>query len=284
MGGTRNGRLTARFEAMRLRPEFPCTAIDWSLDDAAITSLHSHEVCELGLCHAGSATYLLGGRVAPVHAGSIVLLPPGVAHYSRSRPGTRSRWTYVFLDAPRLFAGLAPPALVQPPPDLAQVLPPDSDPPLAALLRALIEALADRRPWRDELARGLALAVLARWRRGAEAGVPAARRHAIPARLAPALRLIEGDGPRPTVPDLAAACGCGERQLRRLVREAFGVGPLELVRQRRCQRARLLAQQPGHSVAAAAETVGYRDAGTFRRAHRHFFGCAPRAVGRMPGR
>lgn len=83
-----------------------------------------------------------------------------------------------------------------------------------------------------------------------------------------------------TVPDVAAAVGVSVRTLQDTFRRYRGVTPLEFLRARRLEvaRVRLLQPEEGTTVSAVAASVGFIHAGRFAAEYRRRFGESPAAT------
>jgi len=92
-------------------------------------------------------------------------------------------------------------------------------------------------------------------------------------------RIIRGRAGRFTASDLAAELGVGERQLRRRVVAAVGLGPKRLARLARAQAA-LAGLRRGRGWAEVAQDLGYADQSHLIREIKAFTGRTP---GRLPG-
>ncbi|MCC9192131.1 helix-turn-helix domain-containing protein [Arthrobacter sp. zg-Y916] len=92
------------------------------------------------------------------------------------------------------------------------------------------------------------------------------------------LRTIEArfTDPEFTTAELAAAAHLSVRSVQALFAEA-GTSPAAEIRRVRLEHARTLLEQ-GHAVQAACLASGFLDPGTFGRAFRQRFGCAPSQV------
>lgn len=74
-----------------------------------VESLHFHNHMEIGYCYYGEGEMLIGDQVIPFREGTCTMIPRNIPHTTKSRPGTLSRWEYIFADveglADRIFAG-----------------------------------------------------------------------------------------------------------------------------------------------------------------------------------
>jgi AraC-like DNA-binding protein len=84
----------------------------------------------------------------------------------------------------------------------------------------------------------------------------------------------------PGIAELVRLAGCSPATLGRAFRSALGVAPLEAIRLWRIERAALLLERGGTTVAAAAAQIGWRHPDVFARAFRASYGLSPRAAAR----
>lgn len=73
------------------------------LPESEIYSLHYHNVCEVGLCRCGSGLWLVGDTVTAIHGGDVVIVPPGVHHYSKT-VGDPCMCEFIYFDEERLLS------------------------------------------------------------------------------------------------------------------------------------------------------------------------------------
>ncbi|MDO9418446.1 AraC family transcriptional regulator [Pararhizobium sp.] len=78
-----------------------------------------------------------------------------------------------------------------------------------------------------------------------------------------------------TVDGLAASLGTNRNTLNRAFNQAFGVGPITWLRQRRCDVAAQLLRDTTESVLNIALTVGYGDPNNFSTAFRRIYNAGP---------
>jgi AraC-like DNA-binding protein len=95
--------------------------------------------------------------------------------------------------------------------------------------------------------------------------------------VAHAVRLLFGEAP-PSVTELARRIGWSRQHLRRVFEEHVGVGPKELARVARLQRAVAEVQRGRVSLADAAARVGYFDQAHMARDFRALVGMTPLSV------
>jgi AraC family transcriptional regulator len=178
----------------------------------------------------------------------------------------------VVLDAAAVPAGLGPEYGLE-------------DPPLAALVRALVDE-AERGGREPLAAETLACAVAVRLaaRAGDRRAGGAPRERLRPAELRRvAERAAAGLGERLRLADLAAAADLSPFHFARAFRATVGESPHAWVMARRLERARE-ALRAGEPPAAVATALGFADQAHLTRAFRRRFGCTPGSVARAARR
>jgi AraC-like DNA-binding protein len=243
--------------------------------------VHCHDVLELGLCRAGSGTYLVADKAFRFRAGDLLVIGPSEPHYSQSDRGTTSAWTYLHVDPVQVLAGVPDPERVQVTAPLAgtefpNALSAATHPVLTQLVSELFAAVRTRAPgWRAEV-RGLLLILLARLHRLPGRSVSEVEPSGA-GRLLPALAVMSEHFVHPPgIPALARACGLGETTFRRHFAAAFGHGPKEhLVRLRLAHAAAAL--QRGEDVTSAASAAGFTALSAFHQQFRARYGVTPKA-------
>lgn len=260
--------------------DFPLRAVGWDMPDHRIRDLHAHEALELGYCHAGSGSFLIGGTMAAFRAGTCVIVAPGTLHRARSDAGSTSRWTFCWLDAARLLAGRgAPQRLLRSGQLAGPRFPALCDPTAQPVLSSLFAALAAEATGRAdrEVLRGLVWAALAACHRlpgGGGGGADAVGLQ----RLGPALAAIQADPAAvPPIAALARRCRLSPATLRRAFHRVIGCSPRDFALRLRVQHAAELLRHDGMSVTAAALASGFASANGLARRFRAVLGTSPRA-------
>jgi len=229
--------------------------------------------------------------VMPFQAGDIVVIMPGEIHLAQSVTGTVSQWHWVYFDPARLlYPATGNPALA----DFSRfhgaafrnVIGPAAQPELVRLVRAVVEAGLDSRPFRRE--RLLALLCL----------FAAELQNAFPDLLAPTPASAGGAaGPRPEqlrrldtafhylnrhyqeplrIGRLAALCHLSPPQFRRRFRQAAGRSPLAYLQQVRIGMAMAELRRGGRPVGDIALACGFPTLSSFNRQFKRQTGRAPR--------
>lgn len=104
-------RVVTEYRSYYLPMQFPVLLLSgdyWKISDIPSGSLHFHNCLEIGLCHSDSGTLEINGDKQSFHAGDVTILPRNVPHTTYSTPGTRSHWSYLFLDPRSCFTIFSP--------------------------------------------------------------------------------------------------------------------------------------------------------------------------------
>lgn len=232
---------------------------------------HVLDFHELLLVEDGRATVTLNGARSELRGPAAMLTGPGDVRRVEVHGPLRLRLVVFADDAlQRLGAGVSPGRL----PHGVVALPPD---PIRARVCELADLMAGeiRRPWDDSALMLDALLAQLVVLLGRPAGTMAdARRR--PALLVALERLLERrfrEEHRASA--YAAMLGVTPDHLSAVIRAHDGVSAKTVIQRRVMREAVRLLRTTNHSVAAIAETLGYRDPGHFARAFRRATGVAP---------
>ncbi len=104
-------RTVVEYRSYYLPMPFPVLLLSgdyWKISDVPSTRLHFHNCLEIGICHSDSGILEVAGQQLSFRAGDITVLPRNVPHTTYSTPGTRSHWSYLFLDPKELLQPFLP--------------------------------------------------------------------------------------------------------------------------------------------------------------------------------
>jgi len=90
---------------------FPIVILDgdiWRISDRPSGVLHFHNCIEIGICQSDSGILELKNATYPFSSGDITLIGSDVCHTTYSTPGTKSKWSYLFVDFEQLLAPYFP--------------------------------------------------------------------------------------------------------------------------------------------------------------------------------
>ena len=257
----------------------------WKISDLPGSRLHFHNCLEIGICHTESGFIEIFGETIPFQAGDVTVIPRNVSHTTYSRPGTESRWSYLFLDPQELFRNMLPTAWKSF--DLSDYIYSDYQPifsqekypQLHQLAMVVVKELEDQKPSYQLSVKGLLLSFYIEVIRiqsekqngGGAEGVPAKtkkEKQEIDNTLviAPALDYIEENYAQQfTIEYLADLCHWSPTHFRRVFHEIMGTSPLDFVNSTRIAKACNLLRGTEDSVLDISETVGFRSISSFNR-------------------
>lgn len=251
--------------------------------DAPIRRLHVHECLEVGLCHAGSGLFVVGGKVLPFRAGDVSIITEHEPHFARSSPGTRSDWTWLWFDPVTLLAG-GPPVTArflssQPISgagfrNLFALADPGSP---KVMVEELIGELSRREAGWEMAARGLIVALLCRVHRRAMPANSVATPGGFQ-RIGPALDYLASHSAGEVDPvAVAALCGMSLTHFRRRFRSVMGRSPHQYLLELRVGAAAAALQDGRRRITEVAFDSGFGTLSGFDRAFQKVLGMSPRA-------
>ena len=233
-----------------------------SLPIDEISSLHYHNVCEVGLCRCGSGLWVVGDCATVIHAGDVMIVPPGVHHYSKV-VGQACRCEFIYFDENELLknCGIDKTMTRRLPKNISTVI---NDPKNQQYLRAMIETRDDIEA---ALWYGLFLKNLPDYISLPE--FPA------DSQLTPAMQRIMLSYSEPlTLDDLAAECGLCQSWFVKRFRQEFGYSPIDFLNDFRVR----IAAQLLRSNMSITEIADFSGFGSPSDLYRHFkkkFKCSP---------
>ena len=249
-----------------------------------INTMLSTRELEVGFCHSGSGILVVEGKVIPFKAGSVSVVGNGAVRMSRSHVGTRSLWSWIFIDHHRLLAGMPDgrELLAQDPfssPDFPYIFPQQEYPRMCETVHRIMDELKSRRyAYRAEV-KGLASAFIASLLRTCQNMKPGSdsEQHPNIDRLAPVLTYMANNYSEPIdIEDLAAQCNLSQTHFYRVFKTAFGQTPRQYLTQLRISMAMALLSHSYESISQVAFAVGFESINTFNRSFRKAVGTAPR--------
>ena len=268
---------------IELDGRFPLYAsAPWEQNDAPIRHLHVHSCLELGVCFAGSGIFVVGEKVLPFAAGDVSFIGPREPHLAQSAPGTRSRWTWIYLDPARLVRGDNANALDASPfcgADFPNIWSASEHPALNGAVQRLCHELQAGEEGCEDVCRATVWELMARVRRafGSVGNGETAGRGGDFERLAPALERLTGrlDAPASGA-ELARLCNLSEAHFRRLFRANMGRSPYDYALDWRIRMAAAMLQSSSKSILHVAQDAGFVSLSSFNRCFLKTFGVSPR--------
>ncbi len=252
------------------------TGSDWTISDVLSKRMHFHNCLEIGFCHEHSGFMIIDGQRIPFCAGDIFLIPRMIPHTTCSDTGTRSRWSYLFVDIEgmtgrtekRLYPGIR---LERDPDDR---------------LRFLCECLLDEcmRPVGDrDLIRIYFSALQLEYARfaGQIEQIDHKEDHFS---IRPALRFMDAHYNSDVGMDsLAEMCHMSPAHFRRSFQETMGTSPLKYLNQLRIRKACMMLSIGNDSILNIAAEVGIPSISSFNRNFLKETGRSPREYRQSAG-
>ena len=232
------------------------------IPDEDITFLHYHNLCELGMCRCGSGLWMVGDSVTAIHPGDIMIVPPGVHHYSRE-VDKGCRCEFIYFDEEQLLevCGIQASVSKRLPKNYPSVI---RDENTRFILRSMIET-------RDVAESALWYALFLK-RLPEDNLLPELPEDE---QLAPAMQRILLSYAEPlTVADLAAECGLCPSWFAKQFKKEYGSTPIEFLNKFRVKVAIQLLRG-NLSITDVAARSGF---GSPSDLYRHFMkecGCPP---------
>ena len=248
-----------------------------------VESLHFHNHMEIGYCYYGEGEMLIGDQVIPFREGTCTMIPRNIPHTTKSRPGTLSRWEYIFADveglADRIFAGkrIMRDRAVRLLNGTAYVLEAGENEEISRLIRAILKEMEERDWFYQEKAGScLDALLLAAARMTTRRTEPVVMEEAGISQLAPALDYISKRYDQPLkIGELAEVCYLSESHFRKLFREKMNMTPTDYMSLVRVQVACEMLNKTEKSILEIGQAVGFPSLSTFNRNFRKIMGISP---------
>lgn len=257
----------------------------WKISDIPSQRLHFHNCLEIGICHSDSGHLELFGEPIPFKAGDVTAIPKNMPHTTYSTPGTRSHWTYIFLDSRELFRNILPPSWgkfdlsIHTFRNFQPIFSRNQHPQIYTLATAAARELEQQKPGYQFSATGLLLALYIEIQRIQQLKSASAKGNNTSDRkkdtrqeadnallIAPALDYIEENYMQQfSIGYLADLCHWSPTHFRRVFRDIMGMSPLDLVNNTRISKACNLLRNTDDSILNISEKVGFRSLSSFNR-------------------
>lgn len=257
----------------------------WRISDVPSGRQHFHNCLEIGICHSDSGFMEFFGEPFPFRAGDVTVIPMNVPHTTYSTPGTRSHWTYIFLDSQELFRHLLPPAwekfgiyshAFQ---DYHLIFSRGEYPNIYTQATAAVQELEEQNFGYQLSVTGLLLSLyvevlriqLSKYNDTASSRTSEHREDTkqeadYALLIAPALDYIEKNYMQQfSIDYLADLCHWSPTHFRRVFREIMGMSPLDFVNNTRIAKACNLLRSTNDSILNISEAVGFCSLSSFNR-------------------
>jgi len=255
------------------------------MDDAPIVSLEYHDTLEIGQCHEGNGIFVVGNKVLPFRAGDVSVIAPGEIHFAQSQRGTRSVWTFLFVDLNRLVLPHYPELAsfdigAYSGEDFRNVIPPREHAQLVDAVRLLVREVRHRRPCYRSMALSCLATLAVLLKRDFTGSSSARETQAVRGSLDRVKRAIEHIAghyhERIEIGTLAGLCNTSPRNFSRLFTEAFHRTPHEYLTDTRIAMACSHLLKKDAPVSLVAEECGFFTITSFNRAFKERMEMSPR--------
>ena len=248
-------------------------------------ALHFHNGIEIGICHEGSGVFFIDNRIIPFGPGDVSVIFPDQPHIAQSPDENPSRWSFLTVDAERLFSNMGADqfrrikAAVNGRHCLSGILPGAEYKEISSLVAMIIKELEEQQNDYRLVVKGLMLSLFlmaARLSGANDESASGADAEDIML-LSPAVNHICAHyGEELSVPELAKLCNLSVTHFRRLFRRTMGRAPSEYLLEVRMRMARNLLKSTSLSVSEVAMRTGYGSFSSFNRHFRQSCGASPR--------
>ena len=288
---TLNGDVYHLTSSSRIAQSEPLISPGSVVGVAPITQLHvvpwhDHDFYEVGLVTQGSGYHFCGAREEPFQPGTVIFVPPGVAHGYRAREDVVVYNCFFRAELPEfeLLWAARDGALttlfgrgVTRPDHVMTHLDPDGVRDFIAELDAIREIEPADRSRAIEIGH-LLLALDIITRRGQSPDtLPRATRPAMPRIVSAAVELIDQDPARHwALADLSREVYVGSFHLAHEFKRCVGMSPIAYVNQRRVERAAVLLAGTDDPIGDIGRAVGWPDPASLSRHFHKAFGVSPR--------
>lgn len=244
---------------------------------------HYHNYLEIGYCHMGKGTMVIGGEEFSFSKGYFLVIPPNIPHMTLNTLGVLTQWEYIYLDAEgflkkwcrynQLFAE-----------EILHRMNGSffccNGQEHGSIVRLMLQIMAEMQakgPYYREKAWGMALALLMEIvRMNQESGVKLSlkdRDGGIVSEAVDYVSIYYGQPIR--VSDLAARCCVSESYFRQIFGKVMHMTPMKYVSLVRIHMACRLLEKTEDPVADVAEQVGMPSLATFSRNFKKLLGMSP---------
>jgi len=268
-----------------LPQEFPIILLDgenWHISDVRNKRLHFHNCFEIGVCHTESGTMVFDNAEIHFSAGDVTCIPKYIMHTTYSTKGTKSLWSYLFLDFHRILGDAALPEGIfknnHPNIDFYHMFSRDKSSRIYFYAMSIIEELREKKPGYEMVVRSLVHSLYYELLRLRDSqnfkGAAGTSNHLS---LAPALNYINDNyTKRLYIDTLAKMCNLSPTHFNRIFLSVMGVTPHYFINRLRINNACELLLTTSDSILSISEAVGFFSISSFNRCFLQTMGVSPR--------
>ena len=269
-----------------LPQDFPIILLDgkdWHISDVKNKRLHFHNCFEIGVCHTDSGTMVFDDAEIHFRAGDVTCVPKHIVHTTYSTKGTKSLWSYLFLDFHRLLGDAALPEGIfendHPSIDFYHLFNRNKSPRVHFYAMSVIEELREKKPGYEMVVRSLLHSLYyellrLRDRKDPKGATGSSSVHS----LAPALSYISDNyTKRLYIDNLAKMCSLSATHFSRVFLSVMGYTPHYYINKLRINNACERLLTTSDAILSISEAVGFRSISSFNRCFLQTMGVSPRA-------
>lgn len=277
------------FRSYYLPIDFPIILLSgdqWWISDKPSDHLHFHNCLEIGVCHEGSGIIQIRKKNLLFQSNDITFIARNIPHTTFSALGSKSKWSYIFVDMYEIFNSFAPASeqkiahmieSVNP----AEILHQHDSPVISFLVERLISELQSTPNNYQLNVRALLLSLFIELQRECSRAEHKANPNASiqdhTLAIVPALEYIKRNYMNQfPVESLADLCGLSPTHFRRVFNNTMGVSPLEYLNTIRITKACYLLRSTEDSILNISESVGFHSISSFNRYFGRLVNMSPR--------
>jgi AraC-like DNA-binding protein len=291
----KNKRVIIEYRVYNLPLDVPAIILageDWRISDEISSRLHFHNCLEIGFCHSDEGELVFeGGEKQAFRAGDATIIPPYVPHTTYSRKGTRSLWSYIFIDLNEILSPIfsGQDFLTEKNASIALkycLFNAGNSPRLYQNALDLFDELRDKKSNWEQAVKALSFLLNNELiHRHEEKCVPGKGRETEAFILKPALEYIRDNYKNHiTIKDLSDICFISENHFRRLFLSIMGTSPLNYINETRIKHACALLENSDMPVLNVSNAVGINSFSNFNRYFKSLIGLSPREYRKMPSK
>ena len=246
--------------------------------------MHSHNVLEIGCCHAGRGVFAVGSKILPYEKGNISFVTPKEVHFARSLDCRGSTWSFMFVDFADMISANFSEWWTFDVNDysgkhFANILTQKEYPKICAVVHSIVEEAINTEDCYQDSIRGLfiQLAVQLRRLRFVKQKSEVQFNHQSIERLLPAVEYIGSNfRDKIDIENLAKLCCMSYRNFDRLFQSTFQKSPLDYIIELRLATICNELKNTDEPITSVALKNGFFSISCFNRKFKERTGMTPR--------
>lgn len=262
-------------ESISLNPDFPISMISYSCTHDPISSLHNHNVLEIGICRRGNGIFVIDNSIATYEMGDIITIGPGFYHRAKSGSGMDDLWSFFFFD---LSAWNLPETLN----NYHCLIPQSVDSELTDLMNILTNEFLDKHDGYKESIKGLLNTIAVRLTRYVKTSYRQqvhnneAKKVILDERISRAMDImISSTNNQYTITELAESCYLSVSHFRQLFKKQIGMSPKHFQTKIKINMAMNMLKDRKQRVIDISCDCGFESLSSFNRQFKKETGISP---------